>query len=183
MNHGATKDAAAPAADPSAREVSEDSETDIPATRDGRLAVLITTAICALIGGAGHVTLLVGWEMRGDSASNALAWQPVVGASLSVVAIVAFGGFYYASLRARVAIMSAFVLTFLLLLTYVLTIREISDAASQALATALVDDFRAVLQTIIAFYFGTETLISITKLIKSPPGAASRRADRDLPAG
>jgi hypothetical protein len=156
-----------------------------PATRDGRQAVVRTTAICALVGAAGHVLLLLGWMSRPPGVDNLLPWQPVVGASLTVVAVVAFGGFYLAALRARIALMSTFILTFLLLLTYVLTVAEMNQGAELQLTQALLDDFRVIVQTIIGFYFGTETILSITKIIRAPKenAAAVRRADRDLPAG
>jgi hypothetical protein len=158
----------------------------VPVTRDGRRAVVLTTIVCTLLATAGHVTLLVGWMARpADSTTNLLPWQPVVGVSLAGVAVVAFGGFYHASLRARIAIMSSFVLTFLLLLTFVLTVQEINAGADLEVFQALFSDFRWIVQTIIAFYFVTETTLSLTKIIRAPAEspAAQRRADRDLPAG
>jgi hypothetical protein len=139
-----------------------------------------------VFGAAGHLVLLGGWVSRTPGQTdNLLPWQPVVGASLTAVATLAFGGFYYASLRARVAIMSSFLLTFLLLLTYVLTVREIQPTVDQTLVQSLTGDFRVIVQTIVGFYFGTETILSLTKILRAPKddAASIRRADRDLPAG
>lgn len=156
-----------------------------PPTLDGRRALLVTTALCVVFGAGGHLVLLAGWAGRTPGQAANLPWQPVVGASLTAVAILSFGGFYLASLRARVAIMSSFLLTFLLLLTYVLTVREVQPAGDAPLVRALIDDFRIIVQTIIGFYFGTETVLSLTKILRAPKGhgASIRRADRDLPAG
>lgn len=162
------------------------SDDETPVTRSGLTAVFRTTVVCASAAAIGHLVLLLGW-LGHDPAepSNLLPWQPVVGASLSLVAVVSFGGFYYAALRVRVAIMSSFLLTFLLLLTYVLTVTELSGESDSAMVTTLLDDFRVIVQTIIGFYFGTETVLSLTKILRAPRGnaAAIRRADRDLPAG
>lgn len=160
-------------------------QTDVPATKDGRKALVVTTLICALFAGGGHLALLIAWNM-GDEEVFPLPWQPIVGVSLAVVSIVAFGGMFLASLRARVAIASAFILTFLLMLTYVVTISQMGEWDSESLAQALMDDFRVILQTIIGFYFGTEALISVAKIVKTPSGLGAKavmRADRDLPSG
>ena len=164
----------------------QQSPSAAPTTRDGRRTVLVTTALCVVFGTAGHLLLLVGWVSRAPGqAENAVPWQPVVGASLTAVALLSFGGFYYASLRARVAIMGSFILTFLLLFTYVLTVRELQPTVDQTLVESLIGDFRIIVQTVIGFYFGTETVLSLTKILRAPKedAAAIRRADRDLPAG
>ena len=157
-----------------------------PVTRDGRNVVLLTTALCVLFGVAGHLALLGGWVSSAPGQSDkALPWQPVVGASLTAVALLSFGGFYYASLRARIAIMTSFLLTFLLLLSYVLTVRELQPTVDQTLVETLIGDFRVIVQTVVGFYFSTETVLSLTKILRAPKDdpAAVRRADRDLPAG
>jgi hypothetical protein len=115
-------------------------------------------------------------------------WQPVVGISLVIVSIAAFGGFYVATRRARVAIAAAFLLTFLVSLTYVLTVQDLADKASRGLANDMFADLRTVVVTIIGFYFGSEAIVASAKVI----GAARRsdagvsptemsRMDRDLP--
>jgi hypothetical protein len=157
-----------------------------PVTRDGRNVVLMTTALCVLFGVTGHLVLLGGWVSRApDQTDIAIPWQPVVGASLTAVALLSFGGFYYASLRARIAIMTSFLLTFLLLLTFVLTVRELQPTGDQTLVESLIGDFRVIVQTVVGFYFSTETVLSLTKILRAPKNdaAAIRRADRDLPAG
>jgi hypothetical protein len=164
----------------------ERSPSSAPVTRDGRNVVLLTTALCVLFGVAGHLVLLGGWVSRAPGQSgDALPWQPVVGASLTAVALLSFGGFYYASLRARIAIMTSFLLTFLLLLSYVLTVRELQPTVDQTLVEILIGDFRVIVQTVVGFYFSTETVLSLTKILRAPKDdpAAIRRADRDLPAG
>jgi hypothetical protein len=156
---------------------------DVAPTRDGRMAVVVTTVCCAIFAGGGHLTLLI--AAQGDDGVP-IPWQPVVGASLALVAVVSFGGFFYASLRARVAIAASFVLTFLLILTYAMTLTQLDAWESDSLADAMLDDFRVIVQTIIAFYFGTETVITMTKIIKIPSSLGSSaitRSDRDLPSG
>ena len=103
-----------------------------------------------------------------------------------MVAVVSFGGSLLASLRARVAITASFVLTFLLMLTYVMTISQIGEWSSRSLAQSLMDDFRSIVQTIIVFYFGSEAFISVSKVIKTPRELGPKavmRCDRDLPSG
>lgn len=138
--------------------------------------VVITTVICALAAVVGHVMLGLnfryGW----------LPWQPIAGASVSLVAVTAFGGFYLASRRARVAITASFLLTFLVLLTYVVTIEEVASVTDGQ--QGLVTDFRVVVQTIVGFYFGTEAVVAVSKVLgvarSGGTPAAVRRADRDL---
>jgi hypothetical protein len=76
--------------------------------------------------------------------------------------------------------------TFLLILTYALTLNQLGEWESESLADSMMTDFRVIVQTIIAFYFGTETLVTVTKIVKIPAGAgatAITRSDRDLPSG
>src|SRR5206468_1030161 len=129
----------------------------------------------------------LGWSIpaqRPDgSQTTAVPWQPVIGIALVIVAITAFGGFFIASRRARVAISASFLLTFLVALSYVLTLQGLAQA-TQGDAKDLFHDFRTVVIVIIGFYFGTETLVADAKII----GAALttndpklvQRADRDL---
>lgn len=178
--HAAGDDA--PEAEQSEAAPSSD-ETDISPTRDGRTAVFVTTILCAIFAGAGHITLLI--AAQGDDAVP-FPWQPVVGASLALVATISFGGYFYASLRARVAIAASFVVTFLLILTYALTLTQLGEWSDESLAEDMMTDFRVIVQTIIAFYFGTETLVTVTKIVKIPAEAgatAITRSDRDLPSG
>ncbi len=148
-----------------------------PVDKVSARALLWTTVICVLGAVLGHVLLGLNYE-------NAwLPWQPIAGASLALVAVTSFGGFYLASRRARVAITASFLLTFLVLLTYVVTISQIKDVADAP--EGLVSDFRIVVQTIIGFYFGTEAIVAATKVMgvaRSTDSTARdvRRADRDL---
>lgn len=72
--------------------------------------------------------------------------------------------------------------TFLVLRTRVITIREIAEATSAQ--EGLVSDFRIAVQTIVGSHFGTEAVVYASKVIAvariggSP--TAVRRADRDL---
>jgi hypothetical protein len=135
--------------------------------------VTISTSLAAVLG---HV--LLGFNHKYDF----MAWQPIAGGATALVGVLAFGGFYLASRRMRVAIAASFLLTFLVVLTFALTIPEIDGATSAE--DGLITDFRIVVQTIIAFYFGTEGLISITKVWASHRANASpadiRRSDRDV---
>ncbi|HKE70845.1 MAG TPA: hypothetical protein VKB55_16415 [Nocardioidaceae bacterium] len=156
---------------------------DVSPTRDGRTAVFVTTALCAIFAGGGHLTLLIAAQGNNEVP---FPWQPVVGLSLALVATISFGGYFYASLRARVAIAASFVVTFLLILTYALTLTQLGEWDDNSLADSMMSDFRVIVQTIIAFYFGTETLITVTKIVKIPSSAGSTaitRSDRDLPSG
>lgn len=158
-------------------------DPDVSPTRDGRVAVFVTTALCAIFAGGGHLTLLIAAQGNDEVP---FPWQPVVGLSLALVATISFGGYFYASLRARVAIAASFVVTFLLILTYALTLTQLGEWNDNSLADSMMSDFRVIVQTIIAFYFGTETLITVTKIVKIPASAGSTaitRSDRDLPSG
>lgn len=149
--------------------------------------VIWTTVICAVIAGGGHAILWLsrslGWTVPSPE-GDTVPWQPVTGIVLVLIAIVAFGGFYIAARRARVAIAASFLLTFLVALSYVLTLQGLAQATQTGGAKELFNDFRTVVIVIIGFYFGTEALVSAAKII----GAALthndpkliQRADRDL---
>ena len=149
--------------------------------------VIWTTLICALIAGGGHAVLWlsrsIGWTVP-SSEGAVIPWQPVTGIVLVLVAITAFGGFYIAARRARVAISASFLLAFLVALSYVLTLQGLAEATQAGGAKEIFNDFRTVVIVIIGFYFGTEALVSAAKII----GAALthndpkiiQRADRDL---
>ena len=143
-------------------------------------AIVWTTVICALFASLGHGVL---WWAYATGRSSDVPWQPVTGIALVIVEIASFGGFYLASRRARVAIASSFLLTFLVSLSYVLTLQGLAEATQVEGAKDLFDDFRNIVTVIIGFYFGTEAAISVSKVIGvSRSGTATdiRRADRDL---
>lgn len=154
--------------------------------------VIWTTAICALVAAGGHAILWLasslGWTVPSETADgahvDAVPWQPVTGIVLVVVAIVAFGGFFIAARRARVAISASFLLTFLVALSYVLSLQGLAQATQSGGAKELFNDFRTVVIVIIGFYFGTETLVAGAKIIGSALGRTDpkliQRADRDL---
>jgi hypothetical protein len=154
--------------------------------------VIWTTVIIAVVAAGGHGFLWLassqGWSIPTDrpdgSKVAAVPWQPVTGIALVIVALVAFGGFFIAARRARVAIAASFLLTFLVALSYVLTLQGLAQATQVGGAKDLFNDFRTVVIVIIGFYFGTEALVAGAKII----GAAItnndpkmiQRADRDL---
>jgi hypothetical protein len=148
--------------------------------------------VAAAVGTGVLVALLFGaaWLASRD---KALAWQPVVGLSLSVVAVAAFGGFYLASRRSRVGFAASFVLTFLVLLSYMLTLEGLAAAANgsqgggELSASAdsvreLLTDFRGAVALIVGFYFGTDAAVSAVKIWRTESKDAQDvgRLDRDL---
>ncbi len=154
---------------------------------DNVRAVIVTTTICTVAVVAAHVLIGVNYWYgnNGDPTDNlGLTWQPIVGAALSTVAIVAFGGFYVAARRARVGIGAAFILTFLAMLSFALTIPALGRYADTDFVRTLVQQFSGVVGTVVAFYFGSEAVISglkLWKIAESPASAeAIKRADRDL---
>jgi len=120
------------------------------------------------------------WNSREDVD---VPWQPVAGISIVVVAVVAFGGFYVASRRARVAIAASFLLTFLVTLTYAISLEGLAGA-TRGDARELIDDFRYIVTLIVGFYFGTEAAVSIAKIrqVSTTDATTSdvQSADRDL---
>lgn len=140
----------------------------------GAVAALFTGVLC-----------LVAWM---SSAGHQVAWEPVVGSSLTMVALASFGGYFLASRRARVGLAASFVLTFLLLFSFVLTLRALNVGGSGSgsasdLLNGFVTDFRGHVALIVAFYFGTDAAVSAAKILKSPASegcAEISRLDRDL---
>jgi hypothetical protein len=147
--------------------------------------VLATTAFCLLFGLAGHAAIWWGYYRgRNEAPIAGWTWEPIIGLSLTGVALGAFGGYYIASRRARTAIAASFLLTFLLSFTYALTISGFADIETDG-AEALFDDFRTICLAIIGAYFGTEVVIATTKVIQvgHSEGATVndvKTADRDL---
>jgi hypothetical protein len=151
----------------------------------------VELGVSAAVGTGLLVALLFGaaWLASRD---KALAWQPVVGLSLSVVAVAAFGGFYLASRRSRVGFAASFVLTFLVLLSYMLTLEGLAAAvngtqggelsASADGVRELLTDFRGSVALIVGFYFGTDAAVSVVKIWRtgSKDAQEAGRLDRDL---
>jgi hypothetical protein len=143
--------------------------------------IIWTTAICAVIAAGGHAVLWIassiGWTVPVETPEGArgaaVPWQPVIGMVLVLVAIVAFGGYFIAARRARVAISASFLLTFLVALSYILTLQGLASATQTGGAKDMFNDFRTVVIVIIGFYFGTEALVAGAKII----GAAITRND------
>jgi hypothetical protein len=151
-------------------------------------AALVTTAAGGLL-----VGLLYGVAWRSAVGRLPFAWQPVVGFTMSVVAVASFGGYYLASRRSRVGFAASFVLTFFVLLSFMLTLDGLaravagSGAGAEAQAAAkvlqdLLSDFRGSVALIVGFYFGTDAAVSVVKLFRAGSGNLEdiARLDRDM---
>lgn len=141
------------------------------------LAAGVTTAVCAAVAVLAHAVLW--WGLASGRIDDGVWWAPVVGIALSTVSVVAFGGFYLATRRTRVAVTAAFVLTFFVLFSFALTITQLGEGVGvqPGLAADLFADYRTILTTVVAFYFGAETLISLSKVY-----ATSRATDEESKA-
>lgn len=134
----------------------------------------------ALIGG--FLCVIAGISNTGRE----IPYQPIVGASLAVIAFASFGGYFLASRRARVGLASSFVLTFFMLFTFLLTLEYLNQTASGPSVTVLSDfmrDFRGHVALIVGFYFGTDAAVNIFKIWQSGKATdpeATVRADRDI---
>lgn len=157
---------------------------DVAKTELGEHPVLWTTGIClvATIGG----NAVFWWGLWKHKIDVSIFWPPLFAIVVTAVALTSFGGFYIASRRARVAIGASFIMTFFVVLAFSLTITALNFAAQNSLAADMVKDFRTVLLTVITFYFGSETVITATKMITARTMGPEARADmgkldRDLP--
>jgi drug/metabolite transporter (DMT)-like permease len=144
--------------------------------------IIVSVSVAVL----GYVTLWVAHTI-GWTKSGAVPWQPVVGIVLVVVAIVSYGGFYVACRRARIAITSSFLLTFLVMLAFALTLPGFADLAEESYARGFVDDFRTIVMTVVIAYFGSEAVVGAAKVTaakgaRDATAESIRRADRDLVA-
>jgi hypothetical protein len=152
--------------------------------------VIGTTVFCLLFAVFGHLILWIAYSSGSNDARQEAGlppiavWEAAVGVSIVGVALIAFGGFYAATLRARIAIASSFMLTFLVILSFALTIRGFA-AATVGDASELLGDFRAIVISVAGFYFGSEAVVSAVKVYGvATSGGTPRdivRADRDLP--
>lgn len=168
--------------------------TSVPPTDDSVeelnvRAIVVTISIATAAAVLANAALLVNFMHDSNNAPEAtdwhMPWQAPVAMALSIVALVTFGGFYIAARRARIAIAASFLLTFLVMLPFALTIPELGSGDQTDLARALVDQFGSVVSTVAVFYFGSEAVITGLKLwtTSQHPEAAAllARADRDLP--
>ncbi|WP_344489674.1 hypothetical protein [Streptomyces enissocaesilis] len=143
-----------------------------------------TIIVCVSVGVLGYVTLWVSHAI-GWLESGAVPWQPVVGIVLVVIALVSYGGFYVASRRARIAIASSFLLTFLVMLTFVLTFPRFEEVVDRSYARGLMDDFRTIVMAVVISYFGSEAVVGFTKVTaakdaEDATAESIRQSDRDL---
>jgi hypothetical protein len=157
-------------------------------TRRLRVTVAAEAAGIGFVATALFVALLYRIAWLAAVSDRPFGWQPVVGFTMSVVAIASFGGYYLASRRARVGLAASFVSTFLVLLSFMLTLDGLANAANgdtQGASDAvrgLLTDFRGSVAIIVGFYFGTDAAVSVAKVIKaggSDPQEMSR-LDRDI---
>lgn len=162
------------------------SESETLATTDfGSRPLLWTTLACAAIALLGNAILW--WGTANGQIDKTIFWAPVFAIVTTLTAVVSFGGFYAASRRARVAIASSFVVTFFVVMVFSLTIAALNDSANADLAKQLVGDFRSIVLTVVGFYFGSETLITMVKTIAARRATNDEmrqtlgRIDRDLP--
>lgn len=143
-------------------------------------ALVLTTLVCLAFAVGGHAVL---WWAYADGNAR-VPWQPVVGIALAGVAVASFGGFYAASRRSRIGVAAGFLLTFLVLLTYALTIEALPGGDEAETAGKLLADFRWVVATVILSFFGTEGAVGVTKVraVARTAGTTAEvvRADRDL---
>ncbi|MGH3878304.1 MAG: hypothetical protein ACRDSK_14835 [Actinophytocola sp.] len=155
--------------------------------------IVVATIVSSLVIVAGHAFLYWAFAHNWDRTDTEvpIVWQPVVGGTLGFVALFSFGMYYGAARRARVAITASFLMTFLAALTFVLTVPAFADTALQQDTTGLFNDFRYLVTVIVLAYFGTEGVITTTKVISTARAnraaspnettVAIRRADVDLP--
>jgi hypothetical protein len=159
----------------------------------GRWAISIGAAVVAALATGLSVGLLYAIAWLSATGTLPFSWQPVVGFTMSVVAMGSFGGYYLASRRSRVGFAASFVLTFLVLLSFMLTLDGLaravggSDSNEAALGAAkaiqdLLTDFRGSVALIVGFYFGTDAAVSVVKMFRTTSGdpAEISRMDRDL---
>jgi hypothetical protein len=147
-------------------------------------AVYVTIGTCVGAAIFVHLVFLATDAVNGERAFSTAGWQPLVGIALSIVSLVAFGGFYLAARRFRVAITASFLLTFLIMMSFALTLPEFARATESDFMNRIEDNFFKVVVAVVGFYFGSESLVSIAKAVtvmKAPESAHEiTRSDRDL---
>lgn len=147
---------------------------DVAPTRALAGTILFCMVFAALL----HVVLWVAYVL--DWSDN-VPWQPVASIGVAVIAFASFGGFYVASGVMRLAIGASFILTYVVLMTFAISIEDfgMSDAARP-----FVESYEDVLKVVVGFYFAGEAAVSATKVVTAnradgTPDAA-RAADVDL---
>jgi hypothetical protein len=139
---------------------------DAPAPSEGdmfdvnRRTIVISLGIAIGVNVLALAFLFVSWEL--------LDWNvwthPIFGIALVISSLVIFGGFLIAIRRARIAIGMGFILTFLLIFIWALSLPNLGDKASAGLAKDLLDEFKSIIATVIVFFFGTEAAINGAKI-------------------
>lgn len=139
-----------------------------------------TLIACTAAATLGHGLIWLSWAIDW---TKYIPWQPVAGIALVITSLTSYAGFYVATRRARIAIASSFLVTFLVLLSYTVALQPLADV-TQGNAHEIVSDFRGIVKTVIAFYFGSEALVSTAKVIASRKTARDasdiKRSDADL---
>lgn len=181
-------------ADPQPEAADDPTRPTVPPQDDGAehvdvRAIVVTIIIAAVTVILANLVVMVNYMHDSNNATSDddwnLPWQAPVSIALAVVSLATFGGFYVAARRARIAIAASFLLTFLVMLPFALTIPDLGSGEQTALAKSLINQFGGVVSTVAVFYFGSEAVITGLKLWTTAqnPDAARvlARADRDLP--
>jgi hypothetical protein len=143
-------------------------------------AVVVTGIIVTVVAVAGHTAMWFSYQYKWN-----WPWEPITGIALTVTAVGSFTGFYLAWRRARVAIASSFILTYLVMFTYALTLRTLAGEISKGPIARLSDDFLSHVTTVVIFYLGSEAVIGAGKAVSSRGASVEeanqvRQSDRDL---
>jgi hypothetical protein len=144
-------------------------------------AVYYSIATCVASVVVVHLVLMVAALDSGRTTNTAIPWQPLVGIALSMGSLISF---YLAARRFRVAITASFLLTFLVMMSFALTLPEFAKSTQSEFMTQIQHNFFSVVVAVVGFYFGSEAVVSIAKAVsvtKAPESAAEiTRSDRDL---
>lgn len=149
--------------------------------------VFKTTLFCGMVAALGHGLLWIGYStgLNEPEGPPPIPWQPVTGITVVLVAIAAFGGFFLATEKMRVAIAAATMLSFIVLVTFVLGIDALAENAAAERAKPFVDAFVDVVKVVAGFYFGSEAVVTGAKVYASAQanGTAEQAnaADSDVP--
>lgn len=114
-----------------------------------------------------------------EQIARILPWRSILGLALAAVAVLSFGGFLRATARIRVAIAAAFVLTFLALLSFYVAVPQIGAQFGDGVGKDFAALLTSVVSTVVAFYFGTEAVVSGLKVWQVAKAEAEPGTDDD----
>lgn len=149
-------------------------EGDVAPPRALTATILFCTIFAALL----HFALGLAYVL---DVSDDVPWQPVAAIGVVVIAIASFGGFYLATGTMRIAIGASFILTYVVLLSFAISIDQFgtSDAS-----TPFLDSYKDVVKVVVGFYFTSEAAVAATKVVTANrtdgDAATARAADVDL---